>query len=77
MGLTSTHPHPSTQVPCATAVYYEDLYVNLHLAEATAGGIKGIRTWVSSEYQHSGLRENGPRVVERLLGMLSGAIPLN
>ena len=65
------------QVPTAAAVYYEDLYVSQAISEETAAEINGIRVWMTNEFQHSGLRDDGAKVVERLLDMLSGNLPLN
>lgn len=62
----------SNQVPVAAAIYYEDMYVNFNLSEETAREILGVRLWVTSEYMHSGLRDDGARVLEYLLGMIRG-----
>eukprot|EP00249_Psilotum_nudum_P023876 c29014_g2_i1 orf=461-1783(-) len=62
----------ANKVPVAAAVYYEDMYVNFSISEATAAEIAGIRLWVTSEYMHSGLRDDGARVLDYLLGMLRG-----
>ncbi|XP_031377419.1 uncharacterized protein LOC116192871 [Punica granatum] len=64
------------KVPVAAAVYYEDMYVNFKLAMETASQIAGIRLWISNEYMHSGLRDNGSRVLDQLSGMLNGKKPL-
>ncbi|KAG0553341.1 hypothetical protein M758_12G002000 [Ceratodon purpureus] len=64
------------KVPVAAAVYYEDLYVNIALSEETASQIKDIRVWVTNEYLHSGIREDGARVLDQLFGMLKGKHPL-
>ena len=64
----------SNTVPCAAAVYYNDMYVERSLSEETARSIRGIKLWVTSEYQHDGLRIDGDKVLGRLLGMLHGEI---
>ncbi|WOL00787.1 hypothetical protein Cni_G09500 [Canna indica] len=64
------------KVPVAAAVYYEDMYVNFKLAVETASQIAGIRLWVTNEYMHSGLRDNGSHVFDQLMGMLQGKKPL-
>ncbi len=53
----------------AAAVYFEDMYVDLDLSMATARKIRGIRTFVTNEFLHSGIRENGPRILEKLMNM--------
>ena len=59
-------------VPCAAAVYYNDMYVDRVHSEETAQNIKGIRLWVTSKYEHNGLRADGEAVLGRLLNMLHG-----
>jgi pimeloyl-ACP methyl ester carboxylesterase len=62
----------SNSVPCAAAVYYNDMYVERTLSEETARNIRGIKLWVTNEYEHDGLRVDGEKVLGRLLGMLHG-----
>jgi len=59
-------------VPCAAAIYYNDMYVERAFSEETAQSIQGIRTWVTSQYEHNGLRSDGEVVLGRLLDMLHG-----
>ncbi|KAL2958638.1 hypothetical protein AAZX31_18G218700 [Glycine max] len=66
----------NNKVPVAAAVYYEDLYVNFKLAMETASQIAGIRPWITNEFMHSGLRDDGSKVIDHLLGMLNGRKPL-
>jgi len=62
----------SNTVPCAAAVYYDDMYVERSLSEEAARNIRGIKLWVTSEYQHDGLRVEGDKVLGHLLDMLHG-----
>jgi hypothetical protein len=64
----------SNTVPCAAAVYYNDMYVERTLSEETARNIRGIKLWVTDEHEHDGLRLEGEKVLSRLLGMLHGEI---
>jgi hypothetical protein len=32
--------------------------------------------WSTSEYMHSGIRDDGAKIFERLLGMARGSIPI-
>lgn len=41
------------EVPVVAATYVEDMYVDFTLAQATAAKIKGVRQWMTNEYQHS------------------------
>jgi pimeloyl-ACP methyl ester carboxylesterase len=59
-------------VPCAAAIYTEDMYVERDFSEETAAQITGARTWVTSEYDHNGLRADGARVLGHLLDLVRG-----
>jgi pimeloyl-ACP methyl ester carboxylesterase len=61
-------------VPCAAVVYYNDMYVERAFSEETARNIRGIKLWVTNEFEHDGLRVDGERVLGRLLGMLHGEV---
>jgi pimeloyl-ACP methyl ester carboxylesterase len=61
-------------VPCAAAVYYDDMYVESTYSVETARQIRGMKTWITNEYEHSGLRMDGERVLGRLLDMMRGEI---
>jgi pimeloyl-ACP methyl ester carboxylesterase len=60
------------QVPCAAAIYYDDMYVPRQLSEETAATIAGLRVWVTNEYEHNGLRAEGERLLDRLLALARG-----
>jgi pimeloyl-ACP methyl ester carboxylesterase len=62
----------SNSVPCAAVIYYNDMYVERTLSEETARIIRGIKLWVTNEYEHNGLRADGEKVLGRLLDMLHG-----
>jgi pimeloyl-ACP methyl ester carboxylesterase len=62
----------ANDVPCAAAIYYDDMYVERAFSEETAEAIRGIRVWVTNEYEHNGLRADGKQVLGRLLAMLHG-----
>src|SRR5260370_29099687 len=59
----------ANDVPVAAAVYYNDMYVDPELSMQTAQAIRGLRTWVTSEYEHDGLRVSDGAVLDRLIGM--------
>ena len=61
-------------MPVAAAVYYDDMYVDRELSMRTAGTIRGLRRWVTSEYEHDGLRVSDGAVLDRLIGMVRGNI---
>ncbi|MFD7955767.1 alpha/beta fold hydrolase [Streptomyces ardesiacus] len=56
-------------VPAAAAVYHDDMYVDTAHALTTARAIRGLRTWVTDEFEHDGVRTGGPRVLDRLLAL--------
>jgi pimeloyl-ACP methyl ester carboxylesterase len=60
------------EVPVAATIYTDDLYVDRVYAEETAAAIRGLRPWITNEYQHNGLRADGERVVGRLLDLVRG-----
>jgi pimeloyl-ACP methyl ester carboxylesterase len=62
----------ANEVPAAAAIYAEDMYVERALSEATAGQVRGLRTWITSEYDHNGLRVDGARILGRLLDLARG-----
>lgn len=62
------------QVPCAAAIYYDDMYVERTYSEETASQINGIKLWVTNQYQHNGLRADGEVILDRLLGMVRGEL---
>ncbi len=64
----------ANEVPVAAAVYYDDMYVDRELSMRTAQAIRGLRTWVTSEYEHDGLRVSNGAVLDRLIGMARGNI---
>ncbi|MFC8513553.1 alpha/beta fold hydrolase [Streptomyces sp. NPDC057257] len=57
------------EVPVAAAVYHDDMYVDTTHALETARVIRGLRTWVTNEFEHDGVRAGGPRVLDRLLAL--------
>ncbi|MFH8734364.1 MULTISPECIES: alpha/beta fold hydrolase [unclassified Streptomyces] len=64
----------ANEVPAVAAVYHDDMYVDTDHAMRTARTIKGLRTWVTDEFEHDGLRAGAPRVLDRLLAMVRGDI---
>src|SRR5690625_850546 len=59
-------------VPGAAAVYYDDAYVPRERSMATAALLPRVRTWVTSEYEHNGLRASGEHVLDHLLDLAAG-----
>lgn len=59
----------ANEVPVAAAIYHDDMYVDTAHSLATARSIRGLRTWVTDEFEHDGVRAGGPRVLDRLLAL--------
>ncbi|KAB1916123.1 alpha/beta fold hydrolase [Micromonospora sp. AMSO31t] len=62
------------EVPVAAAVYHDDMYVDADDSLATARAVRGLRTWVTNEYEHDGLRVSGGRVLDRLIRLVRGEL---
>jgi pimeloyl-ACP methyl ester carboxylesterase len=62
----------ANEVPVTAAVYHDDLYVPAPLSLRTAAAIRGLRAWVTSEWEHEGLRVSGGKVLARLIAMHKG-----
>ena len=60
------------EVPAAAAIYARDMYVERALSEETAASIRGLRTWLTDEYEHNALRVDGERVLGRLIDLVRG-----
>jgi pimeloyl-ACP methyl ester carboxylesterase len=81
--ILAEHPWPrlydadvlaSVDVPCAAAIYTDDPFVDRELSEQTADLLPGMRRWLTNEYLHNGLRSDGGRVLDRLVGLVRGAL---
>ncbi|OGO58083.1 MAG: aminopeptidase [Chloroflexi bacterium RBG_16_69_14] len=79
--LLADHPWPRmfdaerlrhNEVPVAATIYVDDLYVERVFAEETATAIRGLRPWITNEYEHNGLRADGERVLGRLIDLARG-----
>jgi len=59
-------------VPVAAAVYWGDMYVPAELSVPTAHAIRGLKAWVTSEFEHDGLRVSNGAVLDRLIALARG-----
>ncbi|NEB02681.1 alpha/beta fold hydrolase [Streptomyces sp. SID13726] len=59
----------ANEVPVAAAVYHDDMYVDTVHSLRTARTVRGLRSWVTDEFEHDGVRAGGPRVLDRLLAL--------
>jgi pimeloyl-ACP methyl ester carboxylesterase len=59
-------------VPAAAVIYYDDMYVPRQLSVPTARAIRGLRPWVTNEYDHDGLGVSNGAVLDRIIGLARG-----
>ncbi|UZN05211.1 alpha/beta fold hydrolase [Cellulomonas sp. S1-8] len=62
----------ANEVPVAAVQYYDDPYVDLDLALATASALGNAQVWVTNEYLHDGLRVAGDAILPRLQDLTAG-----
>ena len=60
------------EVPVAATIYVNDAYVERRFAEETTAQIRGLKPWITNEYEHNGLRADGERVLGRLIDLTRG-----
>jgi len=60
------------EVPCAAAIYVNDMYVPRVYSEDTARRVRGLRPWITNEYEHDGLEVSGPKVLDHLIALARG-----
>lgn len=58
-------------VPCAAAVYHDDMYVDRELSLRTAAAVGGLRPWITNEFEHDGIRASAA-VLDRLIALVHG-----
>ena len=60
----------------AAAVYYEDMYVDFNASMkvvARGNPLEKCKVWVTNEYQHSGVRDDGGTIFSKLHNMATGS----
>jgi len=60
------------EVPAAAVIYADDMYVDRTFSEETAAKIRGLKVWLTNEYEHNGIRSHGEEVLGKLLSMVKG-----
>eukprot|EP00607_Mallomonas_marina_P002984 CAMPEP_0182433506 /NCGR_PEP_ID=MMETSP1167-20130531/63633_1 /TAXON_ID=2988 /ORGANISM="Mallomonas Sp, Strain CCMP3275" /LENGTH=456 /DNA_ID=CAMNT_0024622271 /DNA_START=140 /DNA_END=1510 /DNA_ORIENTATION=- len=64
------------EVSAAAAVYAEDMYVDKDASLALARELPNMQVWLTNQYVHSGLRDDGFHILDRLLAMARGQIEI-
>ncbi|WP_411146189.1 alpha/beta fold hydrolase [Streptomyces sp. x-80] len=72
--LYDTERLAANEVPAAAAVYFDDMYVDTAHSLRTAERIRGLRTWVTNEWEHDGLRVSDGAVLDRLIRTVRGEL---
>lgn len=60
-------------VPIAAACYFEDMFVSFELSQETLNKIGCVRQYVTNEYLHDGIREQGSIIFEKLFHLARGS----
>ncbi len=64
----------ANQVPVFAAVYHDDMYVDTADSLETARAVRGLRPWITNEWEHDGLRASGGKVLDHLIRMARGEL---
>ncbi len=64
----------ANEVPAAAAIYVDDMYVERSFSEETAALVRGLKPWITNEYEHNGLRADGARIFGRLRDLARGKV---
>ncbi|QFU22205.1 alpha/beta hydrolase [Shewanella eurypsychrophilus] len=61
------------QVPVAAAIYSEDMFVEMNYSLETTKQVGALKYWLTSEYEHNGIRMDGEHILDKLIGLNRGA----
>jgi len=57
------------------AVYYDDMYVDFDASMKVVKELDDlVHVWITNDYQHSGIRDDGAFIIGKLIGMLTGSV---
>ncbi|MBO8198210.1 alpha/beta fold hydrolase [Streptomyces smyrnaeus] len=70
--LYDTERLAGNEVPVYAAVYDDDMYVDRDHSLQTARAVPRVRTWLTGEWEHDGLRVSDGKVLEHLFSMARG-----
>lgn len=62
----------SNQVPVAAAIYSEDMFVEMNYSLETAKQVGELKYWLTSEYEHNGIRMDGEHIFDKLIALNRG-----
>lgn len=61
------------EVPTAAVIYADDPYVEMEFSLGTARQVRGLRPWLTNEFEHNGLRSSGDVILDRLIKLARGS----
>lgn len=59
-------------VPVAAAIYSEDMFVEMRYSLETTKQVGNLKYWLTSEYEHNGIRMDGEHILDRLIALNRG-----
>jgi pimeloyl-ACP methyl ester carboxylesterase len=62
----------NNEVPVAATIYFNDPYVVQEFARDTAKAVRGLKPWITNEYEHDGLGLDGAKILDHLIDMVRG-----
>jgi len=60
------------RVPVAAAIYSEDMFVEMQYSLETAQQVGRLKYWLTSEYEHNGIRMDGEHILDKLISLNRG-----
>ncbi|WOT03977.1 alpha/beta fold hydrolase [Shewanella youngdeokensis] len=63
----------NNKVPVAAAIYSEDMYVEMRYSLETVAQVANLNYWLTSEYEHNGIRMDGERIFDKLIAINRGS----
>ncbi|MEU0089217.1 alpha/beta fold hydrolase [Kribbella sp. NPDC006257] len=66
----------ANQVPVATAIWHDDMYVDAELSLRTAARVGNLTPWITNEWQHDGGTASGGSVLDRLISLAADLPPI-
>ena len=60
------------KVAVAAAIYSEDMFVEMRYSLETAAKVGNLKYWLTSEYEHNGIRMDGEHILDRLIAINRG-----
>ncbi|ABV36272.1 alpha/beta hydrolase fold [Shewanella sediminis HAW-EB3] len=71
-GLYDLDTLANNSVPVAAAIYSEDMFVEMNYSLETTKQVGKLKYWLTSEYEHNGIRMDGEHILDRLIALNRG-----